>query len=165
MLWNIWVVHSFPLLNSSPISWSFSSDIQLCLTLYDPVDRSMLVSSFIHYLLEFAQIHVHYSLMLSKHLMLCCSLLILPSAFPSIRVFPNELAHHIRWLKYWSIIFSISPSDKYPGSISHHFMANRWGSSGNIAWLYFSGLQNHQMVIAAMKLKDAYSSEGKLWPT
>ena len=131
MLWNIWVVHSFPLLNSSPISWSFSSDIQLCLTLYDPVDRSMLVSSVIHYLLEFAQIHVHYSLMLSKHLMLCCSLLILPSAFPSIRVFPNELAHHIRWLKYWSISFSSSPLSEYSGLISFR-----------IDWLILQSLNN-----------------------
>ena len=118
MLWNIWVVHSFPLLNSGPIYWSFCSDIQLCLTLYDSVDRSMLVSSVIYYLQEFAQIHVHYSLMLSKHLMLCCSLLILPSAFPSIRVFPNELDRHIRWPKYWSISFSSSPLSEYSGLIS-----------------------------------------------
>ena len=49
------------------------------------------------------------------------------------------------------------------GIQSHHFMANRWGNSG---CLYFSGLQKSlQMVIAAMKLKDAYSLEGKLWPT
>ena len=44
---------------------------------------------------------------------------------------------------------------------SHHFMANRWGNSGNSVRLYFGGLQN-QMVIAAMKLKHAYSLEGKL---
>ena len=48
------------------------------------------------------------------------------------------------------------------GIWSHHFMAGRWWNSG---WLYFSGFQNLQMVIAAMKLKDAYSLEGKLWPT
>ena len=46
------------------------------------------------------------------------------------------------------------------GIQSHHFMANRWGNSGNSGWLYFSG-----MVMAAIKLKDAYSLEGKLWPT
>ena len=47
---------------------------------------------------------------------------------------------------------------------SHHFMANRWGNSGNSVRLYFSGLQNHCdiMVIAALKLKDTYSLEGKL---
>ena len=44
----------------------------------------------------------------------------------------------------------------------YHFMGNRWGNRGNSVRLYFSGLQNHCMVIAAMKLKDAYSLEGKL---
>ena len=53
----------------------------------------------------------------SYHLILCCPLL-LPSIFPSIRVFPSELAHHIRWPKYWSFSFSISPSNKYSGLIS-----------------------------------------------
>ena len=48
---------------------------------------------------------------------------------------------------------------------SHHFMANRWGNSGNNGWLYFWAPKSLQMVIAAMKLKDAYSLEGKLWPT
>ena len=51
---------------------------------------------------------------------------------------------------------------KIMGIQSHHFMANRWGNSGNSVRLYFSGLQSLQMVIAAMKLKDAYSLEGKL---
>ena len=53
------------------------------------------------------------------------------------------------------------------GVWSHHFMGNRWGNSGNSGWLYFGGgLQSHgRMVIAAMKLKDAYSLEVNLWPT
>ena len=53
------------------------------------------------------------------------------------------------------------------GIQSHHFMANRWGNSGNSVRLYFEGgaPKSLQMVIAAMKLKDAYSLEGKLWPT
>ena len=52
----------------------------------------------------------------SNHLTLCCPLLLLPSIFPSIRVFSNELALHVRWPKYWS--FSISPSNEYSGLIS-----------------------------------------------
>ena len=52
----------------------------------------------------------------SNHLILCCSLLLLPSIFPSIRVFSNESVLHIRWPKYWS--FSISPSNDYSGLIS-----------------------------------------------
>jgi len=57
------------------------------------------------------------SMMPSNHLILCCPLL-LPSIFPSIRVFSNESALHIRWPKYWSFSFSISPSNEHPGLIS-----------------------------------------------
>jgi len=54
----------------------------------------------------------------SSHLVLCCPLLLLPSIFPSIRVFSNESALCIRWPKYWSFSFSISPSNEYSGLIS-----------------------------------------------
>ena len=54
----------------------------------------------------------------SNHLILCCPLLLLPSVFPSIKVFSNESALHIRWPKYWSFSFSISPSNEYSGLIS-----------------------------------------------
>ena len=54
----------------------------------------------------------------SNHLILCCPLLLLPSIFPSIRVFSNESALCIRWPKYWSFSFNISPSNKHPGLIS-----------------------------------------------
>ena len=53
----------------------------------------------------------------SNHLILCCPLLLLPSIFPSIRVFSNESALCIRWPKYWSFSFSISPSNENPGLI------------------------------------------------
>ena len=54
----------------------------------------------------------------SNHLILCCPLLLLPSIFPSIRIFSNESALHIRWPKYWSFSFDISPSNQHPGLIS-----------------------------------------------
>ena len=54
----------------------------------------------------------------SNHLILCHPLLLLPSVFPSIRVFSSELVLRIRWLKYWSFSFSISPSNEYPRLIS-----------------------------------------------
>ena len=54
----------------------------------------------------------------SSHLILCCPLLLLPSIFPSIRVFSNESVLHIRWPKYWSFSFSISPSNEYSWLIS-----------------------------------------------
>ena len=58
------------------------------------------------------------SVMPSNHLILCRPRLLPPSIFPSIRVFPNELALSIRWPKYWSFSFSISPSNEYSGLIS-----------------------------------------------
>ena len=58
------------------------------------------------------------SVMPSNHLILCYALLLPPSIFPSIRVFSNELALHIRWPKYWSFSFNISPSNEHSGLIS-----------------------------------------------
>ena len=58
------------------------------------------------------------SVMPSSHLILCCPLLLLPPIPPSIRVFSNKSALHIRWPKYWSFSFSISPSNEHPGLIS-----------------------------------------------
>ena len=58
------------------------------------------------------------SVMPSNHFILCCPLLLLPSIFPSIRVFSNELVLCIRWPKYWSFSFSISPCSEHPGLIS-----------------------------------------------
>ena len=67
---------------------------------------------------ESTQTHVHESVMPSNHLILCRPLLLLPSIFPSIRVFSNESPLRIRWPKYWSFSFSISPSNEHPGLIS-----------------------------------------------
>ena len=58
------------------------------------------------------------SVMPSNHLILCCPLLLLPSIFPSIRIFSNESVLPIRWPKYWSFSFSTSPSNEYSGLIS-----------------------------------------------
>ena len=58
------------------------------------------------------------SVMPSNHVIFCGSLLLLPSIFPSIRVFSNESALHMRWPKYWSFSFTISPSNEHPGLIS-----------------------------------------------
>ena len=58
------------------------------------------------------------SVMVSNHLILYCPLLLLPSIFPSIKVFSSESALHIRWPNYWSFSFSLSPSNEYSGLIS-----------------------------------------------
>ena len=67
---------------------------------------------------ELTQTHVHRSVMPSSYLILCCLLLLPPSIFPSIRAFSNESALRIRWPRYWSFSFSISPSNEYSGLIS-----------------------------------------------
>ena len=69
-------------------------------------------------LLEFTQTYVHSVSDASNHLILCHPFLLLPSIFPSIRVFSSELVLHIRWAKYYSFSFSISPFNEYSGLIS-----------------------------------------------
>ena len=71
-----------------------------------------------HKLPESTQTHVHELLITSNNLILCRPLLLLPSIFPGIRVFSNESALRMRWPKYWSFSFNISPSNEHPGLIS-----------------------------------------------
>ena len=89
-----------------------------CLTVHNLMDCSTPGFPVPYYLPEFAQTHVHWVIMPSNHLNLCHPLLFLPSVFPSIRVFSNELALCIRFPKYWSFSFSISPPNKYSELIS-----------------------------------------------
>ena len=91
---------------------------QSCLTLCDPIDSSMPGFPVLYHsqgLLKFMSIE---SVMPSNCLILCHPLLLLPSIFPSIRVFSNESALHIRWPKYWRFSFNISPSNEHQGPIS-----------------------------------------------
>ena len=91
---------------------------QLCLTPRNAMDCSMPDFPVLHYLLEFAQTRVHWVDDAINHLILCHPLLLLPSIFPSIRVFSNESTLNIRWPKYWRFSISISPSNEYSGLIS-----------------------------------------------
>ena len=95
----------------------FSSVAQSCPTLCDPMNcstpglpitncQSLLNPTSIEWVMPF------------NHLILCCPLLLLPSIFPSIRVSSTESVLHIRWPKYWSFSFNISPSSEHPGLIS-----------------------------------------------
>ena len=106
------------------------------------------------------------SVMPSNHLILYRPLLLLPSIFPRIRVFSNESVLHIRWPKYWSFSFSISPSSEYSGLIS--FRMDCWIS------LHFKGLsrvfssitvQKHQLFGAQhffiVQLSHPYMTTGK----
>ena len=96
----------------------FSSVAQSCLALCDPTDFSTPGFPVHHQFLKLAQIHVHQVSDTSNHLILCRPQRLLPSIFPSIRGFSNESVLCIRWPKYWSFSFSISPSNEYSGLIS-----------------------------------------------
>ena len=93
----------------------FSSVAQLCPTLCNPMSRNTPGLPVYHQLLEFTKPMSIKSVMPSSHLILCCPFLLLPSLFPSIRVFSNESALCIRWPKYWRFSFSVSPSNEYSG--------------------------------------------------
>ena len=82
------------------------------------MDCSMPCSPVLHYLPEFPQTHSIESVMPSNHLILCSSFLLMPLLFLCIRVFSNESVLCIRWPKYWSFSFSISPSNEDSGLIS-----------------------------------------------
>ena len=90
------------------------------------------------------------SVMPSNHLVLCHPLLLLPSIFPSIKVFSNELAFCIRWPKYWSFNFSISPSNEYSVLISFR-----------IDWFYLLAIQE----ILKSLLQHHSSRASVLWPS
>ena len=92
--------------------------LQSCLTLSTPWTASGQASLSITNSQSLLKLMSIKSVMPSNHLILCRPLLLLPSIFPSIRVFSNESTLRIRWPKYWSFSFSISPSNEYSGLIS-----------------------------------------------
>ena len=102
----------------------------------------------------------------SYHLILCCPLLLLPSIFPSIRVFSNESALRIRWPKYWSFSFSISPSNEHTGLISFRM---DWLDLLSVQGILGSLLQHHSSkalilwcsAFFIVQLSHAYMTTGK----
>ena len=107
-----------------PLSAQFHSVVQSWLTLCDPMDWSTPGFPVHQQLLSLLKLMSTESVMPTNHLILCHPFLLLASIFPSIRVFSNESALHIRWPKYWSFSFNISPSNEHPGLIS--FMMDWW---------------------------------------
>ena len=91
---------------------------QSCPTLCNPMDCSMSGLPVHHQLRSLLKLMSIKSVMPSRHLILCHPLVLLPSIFPSLRVFSKESSLCIRWPKYWSLNFSISPSNEYSGLIS-----------------------------------------------
>ena len=106
------------------------------------------------------------SVMPSNCLILCCPILFLPSVFPSIRVFSNKSALHIRWPKYWSFNFSISPSNKYSGLISFRI---DWFDLFEVQGTLKSLLQHYNLKISILRhsaffmvqLSHPYMTTGK----
>ena len=121
--WNWWFYAESDSLDSedflSFLYVKFCSSVpQSCPTLCNPMDyicQASLSFTIFWSLLTLMSIE---SVMLSNHLIHCCPLFLLPSIFPSIRVFSRELVLHIRWPNHWSFSFSISPSSEYSGLIS-----------------------------------------------
>ena len=93
------------------------------------------------------------SVMPSNHHHFCCPLLLLPSIFPSIRVFSNDSALNIRWPKYWSFSFSISPSNEHPGLISFRMdWLGLFAVQGTLRVFSNTTVQKHQFFGAQLSL-------------
>ena len=107
--------HNKPNLSICVVVVQSLSHVQLFPTQWTAACQASLAFTISQSLLKLMSIE---SMMLSNHLIHCCLLLLLPSIFPSIRVFSSESALCIRWPKYWSFSFSISPSNEYSGLIS-----------------------------------------------
>ena len=107
------------------------------------------------------------SVMPSNHLIFCCPLLLLSSIFPSIRVFSSDLALHIRWPKYWSFSFSISPTNEYSGLISFRI---DWFDLPAVQGTLKSLLQHHNSKVSILQhsaffmvqLSHLYTTTGKI---
>ena len=110
--------HTCTHLCQTPLTFCSCSVAQSCLTLCDPMNGSTPGLPVLHHVPEFAQTHVHWDGDAIQPSHPLSSPLLLPSIFPSISVFPSESALLIRWPKYWSFSFSISPSNEYSGLIS-----------------------------------------------
>ena len=112
------------MLDSRNNNWNYNCKTQFCSVqqlcrVHDPMDCSTPGLPVHHQLPELVQTHVHrVGDAIQPYLLLCLSLLLLRTIFPSIRVFYNESTLHIKWPKYWSFSFSIIPSNEHPGLIS-----------------------------------------------
>ena len=114
-----------------------------------PMDCSMPGFPVLHHLLSLLKLMSIESVMPSNHLILCCPLLLLPSVLPSFKVFSSESVLRIRWPKYWSFSFSISPSNKYSGLISFRIdWFDLFAVQGNLKSL----LQHHTSKASILRL-------------
>jgi len=135
------------------ISVQFSSVTQLCLTLCDPTDCSMPGLPVHQELLSLLKLMSIELVMPSNNLILCHPIYLPPSIFPSIRVFSNESTVHMRWPKYWSFSFSMSPSKEYSGLISFRMdWLDLLDSKGFSRVFSNTTVQKHQFFSAQLSL-------------
>ena len=136
-----------------------------CLTLCSHIDCSTPGLPLLHYLPEFAQTHIHWfgDAFQPAHLLL--PLLLLPSFFPNIRVFSSKSTLCIKWPKYWSFSFNISPSNEYSGVISFRM---DWFDLLGVQGTLKSLLQHHNLKISVLwqsaftvQLSHPYMTTGK----
>ena len=145
----------------------FSSVAQSCPTVCDPMNRSTPGLPVHDQPPQCTQIHVHGVSDAISHLILCSPLLLLPPIPPSIRVFSNESTLHMRWPKYWSFSFSISPSKEIPGLISFRM---DWLDLLAVQGTLKSLLQDHsskasilrRSALFTLQLSHAYMTTGKI---
>ena len=140
----------------------FTSVSQSCLTLCEPMDCSWPGFPVHHQLSETKLMSIEL-VMPSNHLILHRPLRLLPSIFPSIRVFSNESALCIRWPKYWSFSFNISPSSEHPGLISFRMdWLDLLAVQGTLKIFSNTTIQKHQFFSAQLSLQS--NSHIHTWP-
>ena len=150
-------------------SWTFSqfsAVSQWCLILRDPWTAKRQASLSITNSRSLLQLMSIELVMPSNYLILCCPLLLLPSIFPSIRVFSNESALRIKWPEYWSFSFSISSSNEYSGLISFRM---DWFDLLVVQWTLKSLIQHHSLKVSILwcsaffivQLSHPYITTGK----
>ena len=125
------LLFSHPVVSDSVIPWTAALRVSLSLIISQSLPKFMSIVL----------------VMPSSHLILWCPLLFLPSIFPSIRDFSSESSVHIRWLKYWSFSFSISPSSEYSGLIS---LKIDWFDLLAVQGTFRSLLQHHSLNISSL---------------
>jgi len=159
----LWLGRVFPYIFIY-IGFQLLSHVWLFATPWTAAHQAPLSSTVYQSLLKFMSIE---SVVLSSHLIFCCHLLLLPSAFPSLRVFSNESILHIRWPKYWSFSFSISPSNGYSGLISFRI---DWFDLFAVQGTFKSLLQHHNLKASILRysaffmvhLSHLYVTTGKI---
>ena len=149
-------------------SVQFSSVAQSCLTLFNPMDCSTPGLPVHHQLSELLKLMYTELVMPSSHLIFCRPLLLSPSTFPSIRVYPNKSVLHIRWPKYWSFSFNISASNEHSGLVSFRM---DWLDLLTVQGTFKSLLQHHSSKASILQrssffivqLSHPYMTTGMVW--